>query len=773
MGEVFRAEDLALGRDAAIKILPSRFRPELRNRLIREAESTARLQHPAIATFYEAGDLGGETFIAMECVAGTTLRERLQAGPLPLVETLTVARCLLEALAHAHAAGLLHRDIKPENIVVTPDGSAKLLDFGIALPFAVDPSAPAHGGAVDGSGTASHLMGTIGYLAPEQVHGRVLDARTDVFQVGLVMFEMLTGRPAFGGESRLGRLAAVLTREPDWSALSDHAVPDRVIAVLEQALARDPSRRPADATALLRSLQAAVERPLPAVLPKVIAITDPVDPGGTSDWIGRALADAVYASLSVRSGVEVVSRERVAAAVQAITADGTAFAARPLGLRLGCGWVVSGTVWRSDAEVEAHLEIFEVPTGESIAVDVAASPQDLTGLQDRLVAAIDRALGLGAQPRPAGRPEVPIEARERYTRARVLIDKVGKGSLEDARVLLEQALAIEPHYVDAQTSLAGTFALRSISTGDPDDLRRALELVESSLALEPLHAWSHVWKAYVLMRLGRVDEAGPAFARAIALNPRHAEAHYFAAALLLWSGRPAGALPLIQRAVALDATASMWWLCLGATHLQLDERAAARYGFERALALEGGPGRVPCAGAAAYVGEVLRLDGRLDEARGQAQAGIEAAERSDHMYRDTFRAFGLAVLGRVAVDRGDMAGAQAAFEQVLAQVRGRPRTRGCGHLVVQALSGLARASGARAPFEDALALVESPHTYSFEAFYGATLADSLLELAEAARALGLASDAGALAARAHAAGSQRARSVAQMHDNPRTPAAGG
>ena len=187
MGEVFRARDLALGREAAVKVLPRRFRADLRGRLLREAEATARLQHPAIATFYEAGEADGEAFIAMECVTGRTLRERLKEGPLPPDEALSITRCLLEALAHAHAAGLLHRDIKPENIMVTPNGSAKLLDFGIALPLTArsmpaEPGATLHEGGLTGD---SRLAGTIGYLAPEQVRGEPLDARTDVFAGGL------------------------------------------------------------------------------------------------------------------------------------------------------------------------------------------------------------------------------------------------------------------------------------------------------------------------------------------------------------------------------------------------------------------------------------------------------------------------------------------------------------------------------------------------------------------------------------------------------------
>ena len=753
MGEVFRADDLALGRHAAIKLLPRRFKADLRDRLLREAEAAARLQHPAIATFYEAGEADGEMFIAMECVPGRTLRDRLREGPIPTEEALAITRCLLEALAHAHAAGLLHRDIKPENIMVTPNGSAKLLDFGIALPLLArsvyaEPGMPLAAGLTGDS----RLAGTIGYLAPEQVRGESLDACTDVFQVGAVLYEMLTGSPAFDGASRLARLTAPLTREPDWRALAALALPDGLDALLRQALDRDPSRRPVDATTLLRRLQQLVDGPLRTGLPAIVAVMDLADPDGEVDWVGRALSEALQRALARRDGVDLIPREKVDATLGRLFAEERG--PRALGLRLGCGWVVSGTVRPAADGFRARVEIFEVPTATMTATELTCPRQDLVAFQDRFVELVERALGLTAGPAAPAR-RISVEAHECYARARVLVDRIGKASLDDARALLERAIEIDERHLDARVTLAGTYALRSVSTGNPDDLRRALEMVEGTLAHDPEHAWAHVWKGYVLMRQGRFAEAEPAFRRALVLNPDHAEAHYFAAALLVWGGRPGEALPIIQRAVALDGTGGLWWLCLGATHLLLDERRPALYAFTRARALEASPGRVPTAGAAAYVAEVLRLDRLLDQARAEAVAGIQAAEQSDHMYRDTFRGYALTVLGRVALDADDAAGAHAAFTQVIAQVRGRPRTRGCGHLVVQALSGLARATGERSHFDEGLALLEARDTFSFEGFYGATSADTLVELALAARTLGLSGDTSTLSERARQAGSRR------------------
>jgi tetratricopeptide (TPR) repeat protein len=255
------------------------------------------------------------------------------------------------------------------------------------------------------------------------------------------------------------------------------------------------------------------------------------------------------------------------------------------------------------------------------------------------------------------------------------------------------------------------------------------------LAIDPNHVRANVWRGYALAGLGRTDEAGAAFLRALQLDPADTDALYFAAGhALLFVPRPQArdALPLLQRAVEAEASDGMWWLALGTAHRCLDHFPEASYSFGRARKLEGTAARFTTAGAAAYIAETLRRQGRLDDARVEALAGIEAAERSDHA-RDTFRAHALTVLGRVVLDHGDAAAAEAAFRQVLAQARGRPRPRACGHFVVQALCGLARATGTPQHFIEARTLFEARDKYNFGRFYGALDEDTLLELTHTAR----------------------------------------
>ena len=210
MGVVYRAHDLALGRQVAIKLLPDSFTPEVRGTLLRETETCARLQHPAVATYFESGEAEGMAFVAMELVTGSTLLERLGGGPFPVDEAVAVTHCVLDALVHAHAAGILHCDIKPANIMLPGPRTAKLLDFGLAkhlLAFGAD--------ATTTCITAPAVIaGTVGYMSPEQILGEPLDARSDIFQAGAVLYELLTGTPAFPGATAMSRLVAVLSKEP-------------------------------------------------------------------------------------------------------------------------------------------------------------------------------------------------------------------------------------------------------------------------------------------------------------------------------------------------------------------------------------------------------------------------------------------------------------------------------------------------------------------------------------------------------------------------------
>ena len=257
MGEVFRARDTRLLRDVAVKVLPASFAsdPERRARFEQEARAASALNHPNIITVLDIGDADGVSFIAMEYVEGKTLRELLAAGPLPSRKVLEIAEQLADGLAKAHSAGILHRDLKPDNVMVSKDGFVKILDFGLAKLGA----APVDGGsdletAARPATSPGAVMGTVGYMSPEQASGRAVDFRSDQFSLGAVLYEMVTGTRPFARKTSAETLVAIIREEPEDAAKLNPRSPAPLRWLIERCLEKDPEDRFSSTRDLARDL---------------------------------------------------------------------------------------------------------------------------------------------------------------------------------------------------------------------------------------------------------------------------------------------------------------------------------------------------------------------------------------------------------------------------------------------------------------------------------------------------------------------------------------
>jgi len=247
MGEVYRAEDTNLSREVAIKVLPEQFTkdPQRLARFEREAKLLASLNHPNIAAIYGFEEADDVRFLAMELVPGETLAERVAKGPVPVEEALEVCRQIAEGVEAAHEKGVIHRDLKPANVKVTPEGKVKILDFGLAKAF--EGETPVTDISQSPTLTeemtrAGVILGTAAYMSPEQARGRPVDKRSDVFAFGCVLYELLTGNRAFGGETVTDSLAKILEGEPDWTVLSP-TVPSTIRFLMSRCLQNDPGKR--------------------------------------------------------------------------------------------------------------------------------------------------------------------------------------------------------------------------------------------------------------------------------------------------------------------------------------------------------------------------------------------------------------------------------------------------------------------------------------------------------------------------------------------------
>ena len=274
MGEVYRARDARLNRDIAIKLLPSTLLddPTARARFQREARAVAALNHPNIVTIHEVGEFEHYPFIAFELVAGETLRQRIARGPMPVADALAIAVPLAEGLRHAHESGVVHRDLKPQNIMVRPDGQVKILDFGLgkfltAAPVQEDVTTNLPSSATE----AGVILGTLGYTAPEHLQGRPVDARSDQFAFGAIVYELLSGRRAFASETPFQTLSAIVEDDPAPLTSLVPRLPARVVAIVDRCLKKQPERRYPATADLVTALRAAAD----AVQPRLAMLRRP------------------------------------------------------------------------------------------------------------------------------------------------------------------------------------------------------------------------------------------------------------------------------------------------------------------------------------------------------------------------------------------------------------------------------------------------------------------------------------------------------------------
>src|SRR6266851_552401 len=247
MGEVYRARDTRLERSVAIKILPAQFSsdPVRKQRFEREAKTISSLNHPHICVLYDVGSQDGLDYLVMECVEGETLAKRLEKGPLPLEQVLKYGTQIADALEKAHRSGVIHRDLKPGNIMLTPTG-AKLLDFGLAKPAAPLTSLATLTATAAKQSPATEqgaIVGTFQYMSPEQIEGNDLDGRSDIFSLGAVLYEMLTGQRAFQGKSQLSVASAILEKEPAPINRVKPLTPPALDHAIRHCLSKEPERR--------------------------------------------------------------------------------------------------------------------------------------------------------------------------------------------------------------------------------------------------------------------------------------------------------------------------------------------------------------------------------------------------------------------------------------------------------------------------------------------------------------------------------------------------
>jgi eukaryotic-like serine/threonine-protein kinase len=605
MGVVYAARDERLQRTVALKMMSSIANDDTaRKRFWREARAAASVNHPNICQIYEIGEDGGVLFIAMELLEGEVLSERLRHGPLSAADAVQVALGMLAALSALHLRGIVHRDLKPSNVFLTGHG-VKLVDFGLARPELEESL-----NTVTGVTRAGVIVGTPRYMAPEQAIGEPVDARSDLFAAGTILFEMLAGRPAFAGRSIVEVLHATRYEQPP--ALTGSPAVAAVDRVIRRALSKRPAERPASADEMAGELRAIsgvdasdtaiLAHPLTrlVVLPFRVLRPDP-----ETDFLAFSLPDAIATSLSA-IGSLVLRSNAVAARFAGETPDLKALASDA-----DVDRVVLGTLLRSGEQLRVTAQLVEAPSGTLLAShSVQSSMGDLFGLQDDLARRIADALSLplsGATPAPT--PDAPRDPRayELYLRA----NELGRtyDGLAGARDLYQQCLELDSRFAPAWARLGRCYrVIGKYVDGAPDSDARAEDAFRRALSLNPRLSIAHKFYANLEGDMGQAERA---VVRLVGEATRHGnDPELFAG--LVHACRYCG---LFEQSIAAHEEAR-----------RLDPNAPT--GVEQTLLLAGEIDRLMAvappaidAGADDGIRVIgLGLAGRLDEARERLQA---------------------------------------------------------------------------------------------------------------------------------------------------------
>ena len=601
MGEVYRARDTRLDRNVAIKVLPQTVAgdPLALERFDREARAIASVSHPNICTVFDVGEHEGSPYLVLELLEGKPLYAMLERGGLPVEQLIEWGGQLADALDAAHARGIVHRDLKPANIFITARGDVKVLDFGVAKLMDDQASLATTMAALTDSGAT---VGTMAYMAPEQVRGEPIDQRADLFALGLVLYEIATGRRAFIG-STTGLIAdAILNRAPLPATDLNPSLPQPVAAILEKLLEKDRElryRHAADVRADLKRASRELQGPATpsrgtsthavAAQPKSVAVlpfrnlSADAENAFFSDGITEDLIDA----LGRVGGLRVASR------ASAFRFRDDALDMKEVSAALGVGAIVEGSVRRAGSRLRVSAALVDAPTGFQIWSErYDREMADVFEIQDEIVSALVAALApalLGGARQAVRRPTDNLEAYEFYLKGRHYWHQRSPSTLRLAIQSFERAIALDGDYALAYAGLADSWALYRPYGWLPIDACEppARRAVERAMALAPDLAEVQFAQAlHVLYFHPHWRASEPFFRRAIELNPRWSLARAFHAVALAGMYRLEEARVEAAAAIELDPLSPFIHGATGMAYFAGGDVASAERAARRALELQ-------------------------------------------------------------------------------------------------------------------------------------------------------------------------------------------
>jgi serine/threonine-protein kinase len=606
MGVVYRAEDVRLGRTVALKFLLPQYSLDAvaKKRFLREARAASALDHPNVCTVYEAGETeDGWLFLAMACYAGETLRARLgRAGALPVAEAARIAGALLRALGAAHAAGVVHRDLKPGNVMLTAEGTVKILDFGLAKVRDLTITGP------------GHRPGTAAYMSPEQVEGGSVDGRSDLWSLGVVLYEMLAGRRPFGGGHELSTVYAILHDDPEPPSRVRPDVPVAYDGIIGTLLRKDPADRFASAEEVLRRLEGGERgsvrmpgsmsgvrgRPLRPMVPLTLAavaaiggaavvavtmrgpaVSPPAEASAARAPLAPAAAPLEQESIAVLPFVDMspdrdqeyfsdgVTEEilnalaqmpelRVPARTSSFYFKGKNLPVREIARQLGVGAILEGSVRKLGDRVRITVQLIDARSDRHLwSRTFDRDEKDIFAIQTEIARTVAEAMKvrLASGWTATSPPTASVVAHDLYLKGRFHWNRRTSDDLQQAIRFFQAATEIDSGYARAFAGTALAYTVLPLS-GTAISAAEALPRMEAAaaraLALDPSLAEAHAARGYSYHWNWRWADAEREFRRAIALDPNDVTSRQWYGEHLAKIGRAREGEAEVRRAIALD-----------------------------------------------------------------------------------------------------------------------------------------------------------------------------------------------------------------------------
>ncbi len=552
MGEVYRARDTRLKRDVALKVL--RIRPsgeeDSVSRFEREARVVAALSHPNIVTLHDFGRDGEIIYAVMELLEGATLRTKLNEGPLSWEEAAQYGIQIARGLASAHEKGIIHRDLKPENLILSTDGYLKILDFGLARYYEEELRPDPEVASTHLLTKEGMLLGTFPYMSPEQIQSRQIDSRSDLFSLGVILYEMITGERPFQAESLPALFSAILRDQPKPMHATQRAVPAEMERIIFRCLQKDPSQRyqnARDVREALESIQRKENSSLTTDRSIAVLPFSDMSPEKDQDYFCEGMAEEIINALVRLPELKVASR------VSSFQFKNQNLDVREIGGKLDVNTVLEGSVRKSGERLRITAQLINVADGYRLwSEKYDRRLDDVFQIQEEIAEAIVKALSVTLAPvqeKALRKQRAAIEAYDCYLRGKTFANKETHRDLKFAVEMFERAIQIDGSYVPAYAGLAiASSHLYSFWERTPQNLARAEEISERALQINPSSPDAQMARGYALSLQARHEEAELHFQTALQLDPRNFDACYYYARSLWLSGKLEESLEIFRKA---------------------------------------------------------------------------------------------------------------------------------------------------------------------------------------------------------------------------------